>query len=384
MALRNTTRRWGAVAQLLHWLIVIFIITQFTLFALFDDLPAGARKLTLLARHKSVGITILMLAILRLAWRWANPTPDLPDTLKPYERRLARFTHGLLYVLLFAVPLAGWTLSSARGFPVSWFGLFTLPDLVPKNKVLYDTLMDTHAILAWTLGVVATIHLLAALKHHFVLKDDVLKRMLPFTARKGNGAALAAAAPAAAVLALALCAPPPAAAEAASGGAHYVLDPARSTLEFAFSQAGAQNKGAFKHFTTVLDFSADNLPASHLEVTVDTTSVDTGDQERDDTLRGADLFSVRKFPQARFTAQIVKSASGYEAVGKLTIRDITRDLRLPLTLRTATEQGANVCNLSGRITLKRLDFGVGQGDWKATDQVGNDVGVSFALRLVAH
>ena len=184
MALRNTTRRWGAVAQLLHWLIVIFVITQFTLFALFDDLPAGARKLTLLARHKSVGITILMLALLRLAWRSANPTPELPDTLKPYERRLARFTHGLLYGLLFAVPLAGWTASSARGFPVSWFGLFTLPDLVPKNKGLYDTLLDTHAFLAWTLGAVAIIHLLAALKHHFVLKDDVLRRMLPFTSRK--------------------------------------------------------------------------------------------------------------------------------------------------------------------------------------------------------
>ena len=184
MALRNTTRRWGAVAQLLHWLIVIFIITQFTLFAMFDDLPPGSRKLALLARHKSVGITILMLAVLRLAWRSANPTPELPDTLKPWERRLAKLTHGLLYGLLFAVPLAGWTTSSARGFPVSWFGVFTLPDLVPKNKVLYDLLMDTHAVLAWTLGVVAIIHLLAALKHHFWLKDDVLRRMLPFTADK--------------------------------------------------------------------------------------------------------------------------------------------------------------------------------------------------------
>ncbi|HEV8017673.1 MAG TPA: cytochrome b [Steroidobacteraceae bacterium] len=187
MALKNTTRRWGAVAQLLHWLIVLFIITQFTLATMFDDLPAGARKLTLLARHKSVGITILMLALVRLGWRWANPIPALPDTLKPYERRLAKFTHGLLYVLLFAVPLAGWTMSSARGFPVSWFGLFTLPDLVPKNKGLYEVLVDTHAYLAWTLGVVAIIHLLAALKHHFVLKDDVFRRMLPFTSHKTEG-----------------------------------------------------------------------------------------------------------------------------------------------------------------------------------------------------
>jgi cytochrome b561 len=187
MAIRNTTRRWGAVAQLFHWIIVLGIVAQFTLATLFDDLPAGAKKLTLLSRHKSIGITILMLALLRLLWRRANPTPALPDTLKSYERKLAKLTHVLLYVLLFAVPVSGWTMSSARGFPVSWFGLFQLPDLVPKNKALYEALLTTHGILAWTLGIVATVHLLAALKHHFVLKDDVLKRMLPFSSTKTQG-----------------------------------------------------------------------------------------------------------------------------------------------------------------------------------------------------
>ena len=187
MAIRNTVHRWGAAAQLLHWLIVALIITQFTLATLFDDLPPSARKLALLARHKSVGITILMLAVLRLLWRSTNPTPPLPATLRPWERSLARLTHALLYLLLFAVPLAGWTMSSARGFPVSWFGFFTLPDLVPKNKALYEVLVTTHGILAWTLGVVAIIHMLAALKHHFVLKDDVLRRMLPLTSHKTQG-----------------------------------------------------------------------------------------------------------------------------------------------------------------------------------------------------
>lgn len=185
--IKNTTRRWGAIAQLFHWLIVIFIIAQFTLATLFDDLPAGAKKLTLLSRHKSIGITILLLALLRLLWRQANPTPELPGTLKPYERSLAKVTHVLLYVLLFAVPLTGWTMSSARGFPVSWFGLWQLPDLVPKNKALYAALVTTHGVLAWSLGVVAIVHLLAALKHHFMLKDDVLRRMLPFTKNRTQG-----------------------------------------------------------------------------------------------------------------------------------------------------------------------------------------------------
>jgi len=185
MALRNTTRRWGALSQLLHWLIVVLLIGQVTLAFMADDLPAGVRKIALLARHKSVGITILMLVILRLGWRWTNLTPLLPPTLKPYERTLARITHALLYVLLFAMPLSGWMMSSARGFPVSWFGFFTLPDLVPKNKPLYEALLITHQTLAWCLGAVVALHVAAALKHHFWLRDDTLRRMLPTTSGEG-------------------------------------------------------------------------------------------------------------------------------------------------------------------------------------------------------
>jgi cytochrome b561 len=181
MALRNTTRRWGAIAQTFHWVIVALIIAQVTLAEMADDLPNGMRKLKLLASHKSVGITILSLVILRLAWRWLNEHPPLPENLKRYEQALARFTHVALYVLLFAMPLSGWTMSSARGFPVSWFGFFQLPDLVPKSRPLYDALLTIHHSLAWVLFVVIGLHVAGALKHHFVHKDDVLRRMLPFT-----------------------------------------------------------------------------------------------------------------------------------------------------------------------------------------------------------
>ena len=118
---------------------------------------------------------------------------------------------------------------------------------------------------------------------------------------------------------------------------HYVLDPAKSSLEFTFLQAGAQNKGRFTRFQVAFDFAAANLAAGRLDVTVDINSVDTGDQERDETLRGADLFAVAKFPQAHFVAsQINRTASGYEAVGKLTIRGVTHDARVPFAFRTAT------------------------------------------------
>ncbi|MEP7246841.1 MAG: cytochrome b [Gammaproteobacteria bacterium] len=181
MTIRNTTVRWGSAAQLLHWAIVALIITQFVLANMSNHLPLGMAKLAVLARHKSVGITILGLAILRLLWRWVNPTPGLPNTLKPYERVLAKLTHVLLYALIFAMPLTGWVMSSARNFPVSWFNLVQLPDLVGPNRPLYDVLHQTHEILAFTLIGVAVLHAAAAIKHHFVLKDDVLRRMLPFT-----------------------------------------------------------------------------------------------------------------------------------------------------------------------------------------------------------
>jgi polyisoprenoid-binding protein YceI len=171
---------------------------------------------------------------------------------------------------------------------------------------------------------------------------------------------------------------------APAGVPHYVADPAKSTLQFTFTQAGGKNQGHFARFPVTFDFSPDNLTASRLEVTVQMSSFTTGDQERDDTLRGDDLFAVSKYPQAQFIAtQISKTANGFEAAGKLTLRGTTKDLRVPFAFRTATENGATVGYMNGRTSVRRLDFGVGQGDWKATDQVGNDVEVTFALRLTA-
>jgi len=177
-----------------------------------------------------------------------------------------------------------------------------------------------------------------------------------------------------------------AAAGASGAGApvHYVSDAARSSLEFSFTQAGAQNKGRFKSVAVVFDFAPESLAGSRLEVTVDMNSLDTGDQERDDNLRDTDLFAVKQYPQAHYSAtQFTRTASGYEALGKLTLRGVTRELRVPFTFRTASESGASAAYMSGKITLKRLDFGVGQGDWKSSEWVGNEVGISFSVRLTS-
>ena len=181
MPSRDLPTRYGAVAQTFHWLIAALIVTQFTLAYLADDLPLGVHKLALLARHKSFGMTVLMLAILRLLWRLKNPPPLLPPGMTPLERSLARATHIAFYVLLLAMPLTGWLLSSAKNYSVSWFGVFTWPNLIAQNETAFDVLRTTHHILSYALLTIAVLHILAALKHHFWHKDPVLLRMLPFT-----------------------------------------------------------------------------------------------------------------------------------------------------------------------------------------------------------
>ena len=176
---QSSPTRYGAVAQTFHWIIAALIVTQFTLGYMQDGLPIGAHKLALLARHKSFGMTVLMLAILRLLWRLANRPPALPDHMTSLERKLARATHVAFYVLLFAMPLTGWMMSSAKKYSVSWFGLFTWPNLIGKNEAAFDFLRATHDTMSFILLSIAVLHILAALKHHFWNKDYVLVRMLP-------------------------------------------------------------------------------------------------------------------------------------------------------------------------------------------------------------
>jgi cytochrome b561 len=173
--------RYTAIAQALHWIIAALIAVQFTLAWTADDLPLGMHKLALLARHKSFGMTVLMLAALRLLWRLFNPAPPLPAGMTGIERFLARATHFAFYVLLFAMPLTGWLMSSAKNYSVSWFGLFTWPNLIGPNERSFQILKETHDLLSDVLFAIVILHVLAALKHHFWNKDDVLKRMLPFT-----------------------------------------------------------------------------------------------------------------------------------------------------------------------------------------------------------
>ncbi len=153
-----------------------------------------------------------------------------------------------------------------------------------------------------------------------------------------------------------------------------------STLEFEFTQLGAPASGHFGKFTTELAYDEKNLAAGSLKVTIQVASLDTGDSERDGVLKDVDLFDAQKHPTATFVANSLtrSSGGGLEAVGKLTIRGVTRDARVPLHLKPT----AAGLELTGETMLRRLDFGVGQGEWKSTESVGDEVRVRYKVMLV--
>ena len=179
MTLHNPPDRWGGVSQLLHWLVVALILTTGTLGLVMGDMRNSPTKIELYALHKSLGLTILALATLRLLWRlYAGAPRPVPGTPR-WQDRIASITHWLLYGLLFAIPLSGWTFNSAAGYPLQWFGLFNLPALVGRDAGLRVTARDLHEALFWGLVAVTLLHAAAALYHHAVLRDATLARMLP-------------------------------------------------------------------------------------------------------------------------------------------------------------------------------------------------------------
>ena len=168
-------------------------------------------------------------------------------------------------------------------------------------------------------------------------------------------------------------------AHSAASGPVYTLIAAHSSLTYTFIQAGAANEGKFNVFTARFDPRAKTLA-----VVIDMRSFDTGDAQRNGLLGGRDFFDVAQFPQARFTStQLRRTAAGYVATGALTLRGITRTIAVPFSWRVIDRGGRQVGLLDGTTVLKRLDFGVGQGQWRATEWLGNAVTVRFALRMAA-
>ncbi len=186
MTLKNTPTRWGPVSQALHWLIVLLILGQGTVGLQMGGLDNGPDKLQVYALHKSFGLTIFALALVRLAWRLVAGSPQPVPGTPSWQHRIASLTHVALYALLFALPLSGWVLNSAAGFPLQWFGLFNLPKIAGTDEALHATAEAAHELLFWVLVAFALLHAGAALYHHLFQRDDTLARMLPRRWTRGS------------------------------------------------------------------------------------------------------------------------------------------------------------------------------------------------------
>lgn len=182
--LANTQGHYGAAAIVIHWLMAALI---FTLVALgiymvrLPDVGFDSKKIILILVHKEIGMLALALVGLRLLWRQLNPLPRLADTLPEWQKVAAIFVHFCFYALMFVLPVTGWVMSSSAGIPVSVLGLFTLPDLVPHNDDLFGQLRQLHDWLGYVMAVLIGIHAGAALRHHFLLQDETLRKMLWFS-----------------------------------------------------------------------------------------------------------------------------------------------------------------------------------------------------------
>ena len=416
--------RYTTVAIVLHWLIAAAIIFQIILGWRAGDGPKGPATFAMMQLHKSIGITILLLSLARLGWRWINPAPPAPAGQPRWEQIASKVVHVGFYVIMIGLPLTGWILvsTSKTNLPTILFGaipwphLPVLPDLAAGPKHLWHEIGEIgHNVLVKTTYLLLLLHLGAVAKHQILDKDAVFQNMAPGAKPgwKEPRLWLAAAGFVAIVAAgylytpkLATSASPPAPADATSApepvaAAAATPDPAvtpeavaappvsdlkdpvawtvqkGAALGFTATWSGASIEGRFQRWTADIQFSPEALDRSKVTVGVDLSSAETGDAQRDASLTGEEFLDTADHPKAVFTAtKFRKTGEGkYVADGSLDLRGVKKPLSLPFSLKI----DGDTATASGVTTLDRTTFGVGQGEWDSTDEIAAQVKVSFKL-----
>ncbi|MFO1037771.1 MAG: cytochrome b [Geminicoccaceae bacterium] len=177
--LGNTRDRWGSVQVGLHWLIAALILLQIPAGLIMVSVSPGAFQNFLFTFHKNNGLIVLILAVVRLIWRYRHPIPVLPGDMPPWQQAMARGTHAALYILLFMMPISGFLYTAYGGYPVPFLGLVDLKNLVTPDKPMSEIWQTMHLSLQWLLYLAVALHVGGALNHHLVRKDGILRRMLP-------------------------------------------------------------------------------------------------------------------------------------------------------------------------------------------------------------
>lgn len=355
MLLRNNHEKYGAIAKCFHWVMALAILAMLVIGFKMTGLPMSPDKFRVYGIHKSIGALILIATFLRLFWRFINMVPELPADMPTWQKLGAHGLHVALYILMFVMPLSGWLMSSAAGFQVSVFGWFLLPNLIAPDAGLRALLGIAHEILAYAIIALVGLHILAALKHHFIDKDTILRRMLP--------------------LLLLLVALP---LQAEGKPKDWYVVGTQSTLEFTATQNDSPLRGTISAFKIAIAFSPELVEQSRVQMDINVKDIHLSYQQADDAIKTADWFDMAKFPLVKFSSTHITHSAGnnYVAEGNLTIRDATLPVILHFTLEEYTDNRARV---KGEATLNRNAFGVGQGEWKSTDVIKDEVAVNFDL-----
>lgn len=355
--------RYATTAVLLHWMIAALLAALLGLGWWMTRLPPSSElQFVLYQLHKSLGITVLLLSLLRLARRILVPPPPLPRGMPRWARMAARCVQGALLALTLAIPLTGWALVSASrlAIPTVLFGILPWPDLPgiaaldpATRRGLEPVLAQAHAALAWAMAALALLHAGAAIFHHAMRGDRVLRRMLL------------------AVVVAAAAAGTPARAQ------DWRVDPARSRLGFEGVETGNAFRGRFERWTAEIVFDTADLAAARVRVVVDIASASSDERRRDEAMLGEDWLDARAFPRAVFEAEgfRARAGGGFESTGTL----VLRDRRQPVSLAFALEEVQGAMRARGEAMLVRTQFGVGRGRWSGPQFVGVEVKVVFDL-----
>jgi cytochrome b561/polyisoprenoid-binding protein YceI len=375
----STSLDYTATAKALHWIIAVLVIALLGL-GLF--MTRGTQslqlKFELYQLHKSLGITVLALMILRVFWRLFALPPALPPHMPGRERVAAHGTHILLYTLLIAMPLSGWAMISAAlppfNFPtvlyktVAWPRLPFIEELtLERKKTVEPALKTMHSALGWALGALVVLHIAAALRHGLFLKDGVMLRMLPRFLKTSRSVTL----PLVLMIAFAALSFPAAAQE-------WAINKQKSKLTFEAEAAGQTVTGQFQQFEAEIRFNRDHLDLAEIAARIDINTLSTGQGQVDDALRAAEWFDMQTYPSAGFRATAVKPGKGagsYVMEGELAIKGRTQPVTVPFTM--TVDQGE--ATVTGEATVNRQAFGLGPKGPVSGMTIGDTVKIRLDL-----
>jgi cytochrome b561 len=382
------------VAIILHWTMAVAILAMIGIGWTMGDMPPGAEQFALVQLHKSIGVTLLVLTVLRLLWRLCNPPPEAPQSGAPLSK-IAALAHAGFYALMVAMPLSGWILVSASPAGIAttlysalpWPHLPGLPDLPRDAKEAIEGPIEfIHSKLAWVMIALLALHVGAALKHQFLDRDGVMARMAPGVFGKadppqtpargyliafGSVVALVVA-----IIALGLATPTagsqPQVSDAGatpSAAPFWDVDPSASSIRFAGAYMGKPFEGSFQRWNAQIQFDQDRPQDARIRVTIATGSAVTGETYFDENLREGDWFDIVQHPDAVFEVNegVFRLDNGsYEATGILTLKGIAHPVRLPFSL---TFDG-DTAQMNATTSLSRIALGVG-ADTK-TEESGDE------------